>query len=94
MLVDTYGKVMGEVVGLNVSYGEGEGGLGVKELELVQDDRRANVVHRSWPKQVSVDLIPISIDSGDFRAFAVKPVADVGCNNSTKIPGPYHYQPP
>jgi len=36
------------------------------------------VVHRSWPKQVSVDLIPLSKGAGDFGAFVVEVVADVG----------------
>jgi len=55
--------------------------LGVKELELLQSEQWAKTVHRSQPKRVSVDLIPLSKGAGDLRAFVVKVVADIGCNN-------------
>ena len=52
--------------------------MGVKELELLWGEWWAKVVHRSWPKQVSVDLIPLSKGAGDVGAFVVEVVADVG----------------
>jgi len=81
VLADTCGEVWGKVVVDDLGNGKGKGGLGVKELKLLQGEWRAKVVHRSWPKWVSVDLIPLSKGAGDFGAFVVKVVADVGRDN-------------
>ena len=81
VLADTCGKVWGEVVVNNLGNGEGEGGLGVEELELLQGKQQAKAVHRSWPKQVSVDLIPLSKGARDFGVFVVEVVVDVGCDD-------------
>ena len=81
VLADTCGEVWGEVGVDDLGNGKGKGGLGVEELELLRDERWAKAVHRSQPKRMSVDLIPLSKGAGDFRAFVVKVVANVGRNN-------------
>ena len=73
--------------------GEGKGGLGVEELELLRGEQQAKAVHRSWPKQVSVDLIPLSKGAGDFRALVVKVVIDVGCDDLSLPNGAWDKDP-
>jgi len=81
VLADTCGKIWGEVVVNNLGNGEGKRGLGVKELESLWGEWWAMVVHRSRPKQVSVDLIPLSEGAGDLGAFVVEIIVDVGHDN-------------
>jgi len=81
VLADTRGEIWGEVIVDNLCDCECEGGLGVKEGDLLRREWQAKMVHRSRPKRVSVDLISLAKGAGDFWAFVVKVVADIGCNN-------------
>ena len=81
VLADTCSEVWGEVGVDDLGNGKGKGGLGVEELELLRDERWAKAVHRSQPKRMSVDLIPLSKGARDFGAFVVKVVTDIGCND-------------
>jgi len=84
--VDIRSKIWGELIVNNLCDCECKGGLGVEELELLRSEWRAKAVHGSQPKWVSVDLIPLSKGAGDFWAFVVKVVSDVG-RNDLSLPG-------
>jgi len=53
----------------------------------------SKVVHRSRPKWVSVDLIPLSKGAGNFRVFVVKVVADIGHDNLSLPNGAWDEDP-